>query len=151
MKRTETKRKCEFEGCKNPCKAKNKDRFCSFHATKATINRFLGKLYTHMSQRIKGNCTNTPLLYLGKPILPKDVFMSWAKNHSDFLNLYKQYAMSSFNRKLAPSINRTDSNKGYTLDNMEWMSSSQNSTLAGSVRKMKNKERKAIYEVLGVK
>ena len=59
--------------------------------------------------------------------------------------------MSDFDIKLAPSVNRMDSNKGYVLGNIEWLTQSQNSALAGTVRKMKNQEKKEIYKLLGVK
>jgi len=59
--------------------------------------------------------------------------------------------MNDFERRLAPSVNRMDSRLGYTLDNMEWMSSGQNSGLSASVLKMKNAEKKMIYKILGVK
>ena len=84
----------------------------------------------------------------GKPILPRDVFYTWARNNPEFLRLYKRWFSSDFDRKLTPSVNRMNSSKGYTLDNMEWMTNSQNSGLAGAVRAMKQK--KAIYDLLGV-
>ena len=86
--------------------------------------------------------------WLGKPILPRDVFLTWAKNHSDFLSLYKQWLTNGFDRKLTPSVNRMNSHKGYVLGNMEWMTNSQNSGLSSGVRVAKNK--KAIYDLLGV-
>ena len=112
---------------------------------------FLGKLYYNMSKRVKGKNGHDRGHWKGKPILPKDVFVVWAKNNLDFLSLYKRYVMHRFDIKLAPSINRIDSNKGYTLDNMEWMTFSNNAALAGTVKKMKNRETKEIYAILGVK
>lgn len=104
-----------------------------------------------MKSRVSGGSTKRPDLYRGLSILPKEVFISWAKNHSDFLSLYKQYVTSNFDRKLAPSVNRMNSNKGYVLGNIEWMTNSQNCGLAGTVKKMKNIEKKMIYQILGVK
>lgn len=102
-----------------------------------------------MRQRVtnKGK-TNRPDLYFGKPIMPKDVFLNWAKNHPDFLQMYKRWASCNFDRKMTPTVNRIKSNKGYTLDNVEWVTNSQNCGLSGSVRKMKAK--KEIYNLLGV-
>jgi len=129
--------------------------FCTTHADKATITAFLNKMYRDMKARVTGTkrgavADRSSHIYVGKPILPKDVFMQWARNHPDFLTLYKRYVMNDFERRLAPSINRINSKKGYTLDNMEWMTSGQNSGLSGTVIKMKNAERKVIYKVLGV-
>jgi hypothetical protein len=75
--------------------------------------------------------------------------MSWSKNHPDFLRLYKQWKTSDFDRRLTPTVNRMNSSKGYTLDNVEWLTNSQNCGLSGSVRQAKN--RQAVYELLGVK
>ena len=75
--------------------------------------------------------------------------MSWSKNHPYFLTLYKQWKTSDFDRRLTPTVNRMNSSKGYTLDNVEWLTNSQNCGLSASVKKAKNKN--AIYELLGVK
>ncbi len=92
--------------------------------------------------------TKRPDIYLGKPILPKDVFLNWSKNHPEFLRLYKRWVNCDFDRKLTPTINRINSAKGYTLDNIEWMTNSQNCGLSSTVRRLKGK--KEIYELLGV-
>lgn len=101
-----------------------------------------------MNQRVRGTSTKRPDLYLGLPILPRDVFVNWAKNHPDFLKLYKRWLTNDFDRKLTPSVNRMNSSRGYVLGNIEWMTNSQNCGLSGGVREMKRK--KAIYELLGV-
>jgi hypothetical protein len=144
---------CSFEGCTKKRRTTGKgngkwNRFCSTHGTKATMSGFLGNLYSKMNQRVQGRCTSNPHLYVGLPILPKDVFMTWAKNHPDFLNLYKQWFSSGFDIRLTPSINRMNSKNGYLLNNIEWMTFAQNSGLAAGVRKAKQK--KAIYDLLGV-
>lgn len=117
---------------------------------KTTINGFLANAYHGMNQRVQGRKTGSPHLYLGKPIMPREVFYEWAKNHPDFLKLFKRWVASDNNRKLVPSINRINSSKGYTLDNVEWMTFSQNAALAGSVRHDNRKQVKAIRELLGV-
>jgi hypothetical protein len=147
MARAKPIRICDFDECKNH--SKNRDRFCSAHTNKATVSRFLSELYVAMSERTKGNRTKRPDLYKNLPILPKDVFYNWAKNHPEFLKLYKRWFTSGFDRKLTPTINRMNSSKGYTLDNIEWMTNSQNCGLSAGVRDMKKK--KAIYDLLGVK
>jgi hypothetical protein len=152
------KDKCLIDQCDKTRRKYNghlQSRYCSTHAGKATIKAFLTKMYRDMKARVTGTkkgavADRSKHIYLGKPILPRDVFIQWAKNHPDFLSLYKRYVMNDFERRLAPSINRMDSKKGYTLDNMEWMTSGQNSGLAGTVTKMKNTEKKAIYKILGI-
>jgi hypothetical protein len=122
---------------------------CEGHRTKITIGRFLGYIYTQMNKRVRGTSgTKRPDLYLGLPILPRDVFITWSKNHPDFLSMYKRWFSSGFDRKLTPSVNRMNSSKGYILGNIEWMTNSQNCGLSGMVKSMNQK--KAIYELLGV-
>lgn len=150
--------KCPVKNCVKDCRAhlynKNKTiyygSFCSTHQNNGTINSYLSSSYSGMKRRVEGRHVHNRGNWKGKPILPRDVFVQWAKNHPDFLSLYKRYVMNDFDRKLAPSINRIDSNKGYTLDNMEWLTSSQNSGLASSVRKMNSRAKKVVYKLLGV-
>jgi hypothetical protein len=159
MGSTKKKDKCSIEWCEKPKKryqGQIDSRFCTTHVCNATITAFLCKMYKDMRARVTGTKTGAVAdrsshLYVGKPIVARDLFMTWAKNHPDFLALYKRYVMSKFERRLAPSLNRMDSKKGYVFGNMEWMSSGQNSGLSGTVKKMNNHERKVIYKVLGVK
>lgn len=161
MSGTKKVKKCDFGGCEKPRAVKGfnksgdrsyESNFCSTHKDKATINRFLSRVYTSMLNRVKGKGgAHNRGNWRGKSILPRNIFVTWAKNHPDFLSLYKQYFTGNFDRRLAPSINRMNSSKGYTLDNMEWMTQSQNSGLSGSVRKMNGQQKKVIYQVLGVK
>ena len=152
-KKTKRSSKCAFKECKkrrlySNSRQRINGRFCQFHCGKSTINSFLSKIYKYMKGRTNGKCTRRPDLYKGLPIMPIGVFKSWAKNHSDFLNLYKQWVTNNFDRKLTPTVNRVNSSKGYTLDNVEWMTNSQNCGLSGGVKKMNQK--KAIYDLLGV-
>lgn len=145
-----SKNRCNFKKCKNKKYKGNLGfyKFCGYHRKRATISAFLGTKYTYMLLRTKGKCTNKPHLYLNKPIINREVFITWAKNHGEFLALYKTWVSSNFDRKLTPVVNRINPNKGYTLDNMEWVTNSINCGLSASVIKMKNK--KAVYKLLGV-
>lgn len=125
-------------------------RFCGAHKNTATINGFLSKLYSNMHSRVQGKTAHDRGRWKGKSIMPKDVFLVWAKNHSDFLALYKRYAQAKFDRRLAPSVNRMDSKKGYSLDNIEWVTNSQNCALASVSRRNNNKEKIVIYKMLGI-
>lgn len=139
---------CDLKGCKNL--KKSRERFCPKHYRNATIDKFLCALYSKMNSRVRGlkGSTKRVDIYIGLSILPREVFYNWAKNHPDFLNLYKCWVSNNFDRKLTPSVNRMNSKKGYVLGNIEWMTTSQNCGLSAGVRQMKNK--KAIYELLGV-
>jgi hypothetical protein len=100
-----------------------------------------------MKKRVQGK-HRYPQLYKDKPLIAKEVFLNWAKNHPSFLVLYKRWAMCDFDIKLTPSVNRINSKKGYTLDNMEWVTFSQNCALASAVNKLH--QRKEVYNLLGV-
>ena len=106
------------------CRAKSRDRN---KAIRKTVDGFLERLYYNMYGRVTGIQTIKSHLYLGKEILPKAEFFSWAKNDEEFLNLFTAYVESDCERRLAPSVDRVDSDKGYTLDNMEWVTASENS------------------------
>jgi len=141
------RKNCKYKDCSK--NVRNKDVYCSSHERKVTIGRFLNNLYSAMKNRVTtGANTNRPDLYIGKPIMPKDIFLTWAKNHPDFLQMYKRWVMCEFDRKMTPTVNRINSQKGYTLDNVEWVTNSQNCGLSASVKAMKAK--KEIYNLLGV-
>jgi len=112
-----------------------------------TVDGFLFKIYEGMYNRVKGNTHPSKFhLWKGKPILPRETFIEWSKNHPSFLSLFKRWGMSGYDRKLTPSVNRIDSNRGYTLDNIEWITFSQNCALGSQARSFNN--RRSIYELL---
>lgn len=116
-----------------------------------TSSGFLMRAYRNMKSRVLGIQKKNWHLYKGKELLDKDAFYIWAKADKDFWALFKAWKMSGHNQKLTPSVNRIDSNKGYTLDNMEWITNSQNSGLSSITKLLKNKERSVIYATLGIK
>jgi len=64
----------------------------------------------------------------GKDICDKEEFMDWCEqNRDDFMEIYSLWKESDFDRKHSPSINRIDDERGYTLDNIEWTTTSENS------------------------
>jgi hypothetical protein len=103
-----------------------------------TPKGFLMRTYRNMQSRVSGVQRKKAHLYKGLEILPREAFYAWAWDNSQFWRLYKQWAATDFDRKLSPSINRIDSNKGYTLDNIEWLTHSVNSSLGGSSPKRKS-------------
>lgn len=88
---------------------------------------FLMRLYRNMKSRIEGVQKTKHHLYIGKPLIDKAAFYEWAINNPDFDSLYNSYVAAGFERKLAPSVDRKDSTKGYELSNMEWVTMSENS------------------------
>lgn len=77
-------------------------------------------------------------LYKDKFLLSRELFYAWAMPHTKFHKLYIEWVDSGYDRKLCPSVDRIDSSKGYTLENMEWVTHSENSR-RGSISRHKLK------------
>lgn len=89
-----------------------------------------GKLmrnYRNMESRVKGVQWRKAHLYEGKELLSRDEFYEWAINQPVFHLLFDAWVKSDYDRKLSPSVDRIDSGRGYTVDNMEWVTHSENS------------------------
>jgi hypothetical protein len=92
-----------------------------------TKKGFLVRLYRNMLSRVSGVQFTKLHLYEGKSILDKNTFYDWALNDDNFNNLFNKYEQSGYERKLAPSVDRINSNFGYELNNMEFVTMSENS------------------------
>ena len=105
-----------------------------------TPKGFIMRMYRNMKSRITGIQKDKFHLYCGKEILTKEEFYAWALEHEQFKSLYKNYVNSNYDRKLAPSVDRIDSSLGYVINNMEWVTHSENSR-RGSLSKARNKNK----------
>lgn len=90
-----------------------------------TYNGFIGKRYDYMQQRIKGKSKN-PEKYLGLEICTREEFRKWATDNETLKTLYDTWVKANYSKPLTPSVNRKDVTKGYILDNIEWVTYSQN-------------------------
>ncbi len=99
-----------------------------------TINGFLMRLYRNMKSRVTGIQKQKFHLYAGCELLTKEDFYSWAKESEDFLKLFFEWELSGYQRKLTPSVDRINSTYGYRVNNMEWVTNSENSR-RGSLNK----------------
>jgi hypothetical protein len=106
-------------------RAKNKNRHT--HAYEKTVNGFLMRLYRNMESRVTGVQTKKAHLYKDLVILEREAFYEWAKDREEFHALFKIWEEESYEQRLTPSVDRVDSSKGYSLDNMEWVTQSENS------------------------
>lgn len=86
----------------------------------------------HKYYLIKRRCTHITdghEKYFGREYLTQD---EWAKFCQDtkevFLSLFKNWQESGYQRKMSPSIDRIDNNRGYIIGNMQWMTQSKNSS-----------------------
>lgn len=80
-----------------------------------------------MKSRILGIQKVKYHLYGGKTLLSKEDFYTWAKTSPEFQALFAVWEASAYDRKLTPSVDRVDSSRGYEIDNMEWVTHSENS------------------------
>lgn len=99
-----------------------------------TEKGFLVRTYSNMLGRVKGLIKNKQHLYLGLEILSREDFYNWSITNPDFKKLLEDYKDSGYDMKLAPSIDRIDTSKGYILGNIRWMTHSENSALGGKNR-----------------
>jgi len=105
-----------------------------------TINGFLVRKYRNMLSRVSGVQRHKSHLYKDLKILSKENFYRWTKEKSlSFLPLFINWEKSGYDRKLCPTVDRIDSNKGYILDNMRWITHSENSRLGALSEKRKIK------------
>tara|TARA_R110000868_G_scaffold322401_1_gene583335 strand:- start:30 stop:425 length:396 start_codon:yes stop_codon:yes gene_type:complete len=91
-----------------------------------TNKGFLVRTYRNMLSRVNGVTKNKNHLYLGLDILDKETFYEWSINNEDFIMLFIIWSRLNYNRRYTPSIDRIDSKKGYTLDNIQWITFSEN-------------------------
>lgn len=100
-----------------------------------TPKGFLMRLYRNMQSRVEGVQKVKFHLYEGKELLDRHTFYQWGLMSNTFISLYINYTKNNYDRKLAPSVDRKDSSKGYYLDNMEWVTMSENSRRGSKSKK----------------
>lgn len=100
----------------------------NYHTKKyeKTKRGFLVRTYRNMLSRVSGVNKNKNHLYLGKEILDKQTFYEWSLNDNMFNLLFDVWESFDYPRKYTPSIDRIDSKLGYTLENMQWITFSEN-------------------------
>lgn len=92
-----------------------------------TKKGFLVRCYRNMKSRIEGVQVKKHHLYKGKYLLSKELFYEWSLNNENFNNLFNEWEISGYNRKTSPSIDRIDNSLGYDIENMQWITHSENS------------------------
>jgi len=94
---------------------------------KRTKPGFLVRLYCNMRCRVEGIQRKKRHLYRNLPLLDKESFYKWAHESPEFHKLFKTWMVEGYPRTLTPSVDRIDSDRGYVLSNMEWVTHSENS------------------------
>lgn len=87
---------------------------------------YLGTCYSEISRRCKTFDSKRPKYY-GKIKCAKEEFINKFVDNKQFLNQYQKWQNSGFKRKFAPSVDRIDNNKDYTLDNIQFIQQNLNS------------------------
>lgn len=103
-----------------------------------TLNGYLMRMYRNMKSRVEGVQHKKAHLYLGKELMNKELFYEFAKCSPMFLTLFYQYEKQEYSQKLAPTPDRIDSSKGYTIDNIQWVTHSVNSSRGSNAKNIKN-------------
>lgn len=127
--------KCGGKGCERIVKTKStKCSECSRLYIVLNPKEYLTKKYNNMRSRVSGKNKRNAVYYKNLPIVSKEEFLDWALNDPEFHGLYKNWKLSGFQLRLSPSIERIDPDKGYTFDNMEFITMSENSRRAMETR-----------------
>jgi hypothetical protein len=79
-----------------------------------TYDGHISQLYSYIKKRVRTN-----KYYKGLFVCTRNEFTEWCKNNDDYKRLYILWVRDNYNRRITPSVNRKDSKKGYTLDNIE--------------------------------
>ena len=96
----------------------------------------LMRTYRNMQSRVLGILQKKAHLYQGLEILDRDAFYEWAMASPEFHVLYDGWVASGYQCGASPSVDRINPSKGYTLNNMEWVSHSENSRRASRTRNL---------------
>ena len=105
-------------------------------AYEKTPKGYLVRKYRNMLSRVKGIQKKKAHLYADLCILSKEEFYQWAIHHPEFKLMFARYIANNHDRKLAPTVDRIDSTKGYVLSNMQWLTHSENSSKGAKNRKV---------------
>ena len=103
-----------------PIKAKNMCQNCWHkYKRKHDLNFLLRTRYTEIKQRCQNPNNSQAKIYNGKMICTLQEFLDKFLTDTQMLKVFKLWQESNFIPKLAPSIDRIDNKKDYTIDNIQ--------------------------------
>lgn len=126
-------RKCAYPPCYTRKVALG---LCDKHYRK-TKYAFISKCYKNMKQRVTGIQKTRNHIYYGLDLLDREKFIKWTLNNKDFHNLFAEWEKLGYDRSQTPSIDRKDNSLGYLLNNIRWITNSENSRLGAVSEKRK--------------
>ena len=85
-------------------------------------NAYLMNQWSKIRQRCEGRAK-----YIGMKYPGPYSYVNWAMDRDDFNKHFKLWVESGFDMQKSPSIDRIDVSKGYTFDNMQFISFAENS------------------------
>lgn len=102
-----------------------------------TLKGYLMRSYRNMQSRVTGVQSLKSHLYSGLYILDRNTFYDWSLNNESYNLLFNDYINNGCPMKLAPSVDRIDTTKGYEIGNIRWITHSENSRLGAINRNKK--------------
>lgn len=93
-----------------------------------TKKGFLVRMYRNMTSRVLGIQKKCIHLYGDLDIMSKQEFYDFALNNENFHKLFEQWENALYKRRLTPSIDRINAKFGYTLDNVQFLTLSENAS-----------------------
>lgn len=94
-------------------------------AYRQTKRGFLCDAYSGLRSRALGQ-SSARHIYKGLAFLPRQVFYMWAVGNNEFHRLWDAWKAAGGPRGLTPSVDRKNPLEGYVLDNIQWLTQSDN-------------------------
>lgn len=125
---------CSLEGCDGEV-VYAKENKCKPHVLEARKLRYrtdkkyyLNNRYNVLKQRAEGRSIY-PTGAKGLPFCTREEFINWCNETMDIFDpMWKTWQDSEYDLTKAPSVDRIDPRKGYEIENLQWLTQSDNSS-----------------------
>lgn len=130
MSRQESLRKkanCRTCNLFKPIKSKDNCQNC-WHKIKRKTQPdfFLRTRHTEITQRCTNINNERRDVYFGKKFCSREEFLNMFKEDSEFNRLFIEWKDSGYDNRFVPSVDRIDNSGDYTLDNIRFITHSEN-------------------------
>lgn len=103
-------------------KEKEKIREYDLKRYRTNHERLKKHKYLGIKTRCEGRHRNRKYIVQGMPYLSWEEYEEWwSENESVYLKCHEAWEKSGYKNRLAPSIDRINSKKGYVPENMQWL------------------------------